>query len=411
MPQNPGSSGSRQSCVSPSVLRMELEIDTQNRTIEPALLRTADDRFSCNDDEAVSDSKQGTPSPKIYELDPLSDPRWQAFVERHPSASVFHTTGWLEGLRRTYGYAPVVFTSCSPTEELKNGLLFCRIRSWITGSRIVSLPFSDHCEPLVGSPGELSSLVDRMQAAIEHQDWKYLEIRPVKVNFNPSRAKGDFQAAKLYYWHRLDLRSSIDDIFLSFHKASVQRRIRHAERANLICECGRSDKLLKDFYGLLLLTRRRHLLPPQPFAWFKNLVDCMGESLEIRVAYEKQIPTDAILTLRFRDTVYYKYGCSDRKFKKLGATTLLLWKAIQDAKAGGAKEFDLGRSEVDNKGLVAFKDHWANARAQMVYWRYPATDILALTEDQRLKIAKRIFAWVPYKLLELTGKLIYRHIG
>jgi hypothetical protein len=305
----------------------------------------------------------------------------------------------------------VVFTNSAPTGELKNGLLFCQIRSWITGSRMVSLPFSDHCEPLVSSPDELDFLVDCMQATMQRQDWKYLEFRPAKSGFDPTRAKGDFQATKLYYWHRLDLRTRIEDIFLGLHKASVQRRIRHAERAGLVCECGRSDKLLKDFYALLLLTRRRHHLPPQPFAWFQNLVDCMGDSLEIRVAYQNQVPTDAILTLRFRDTIYYKYGCSDRKFKKLGATTLLLWKVIEESKAAGAKEFDLGRSEVDNKGLIAFKEHWANGRTQMVYWRYPAAHSLAMTEDQRLRVAKRIMAWVPYRLLEMTGKLIYRHIG
>jgi hypothetical protein len=387
------------------------KIDTQNSPIAPEVRNSPSGSSSPDEREAMSDSKRGTSAPKIYELDPLGDSRWQPFVQQHPNASVFHTTGWLRSLSLTYGYSPVVFTNTSPIGELKNGLLFCRIQSWITGSRLVSLPFSDHCEPLVSSTDELGSLVDRLQTSIEQENWRYLEFRPVQGGFQPKRAKGDFQAAKLYYWHRLDLRPNIENIFLGFHKASVQRRIRHAEKAGLVCERGRSDKLLKDFYSLLTLTRRRHRLPPQPFAWFQNLVDCMGDSLEIRVTYQQQVPTDAILTLRFRNTVYYKYGCSDRKFKKLGATTLLLWQAIQDAKAGGAKEFDLGRSEVDNEGLLAFKDHWANGRTQIVYWRYPASHSLEMTEEQRLNVAKRLIGWVPYRLLAMAGRLIYRHIG
>ena len=35
-----------------------------------------------------------------------------------------------------------------PDEPLENGFLFCRVESWLTGRRLVSLPFSDHCEPL-----------------------------------------------------------------------------------------------------------------------------------------------------------------------------------------------------------------------------------------------------------------------
>src|ERR1700690_1413695 len=114
----------------------------------------------------------------INKLDPLGDPRWQPFVDRHPNASIFHTTGWLAALRRTYGYNPVVLSTSSPTEELRNGLLLCRVRSWLTGPRIVSLPFSPYCEPLC-HPGEFELLVRYLQSSLEHQEWKYLEIRPV----------------------------------------------------------------------------------------------------------------------------------------------------------------------------------------------------------------------------------------
>jgi hypothetical protein len=305
----------------------------------------------------------------------------------------------------------VVYTTSSPAGELKNGIVFCRIRSWVTGSRMVSLPFSDHCEPLVDSPEELEFLVECLQAEMEHQEWKYLEVRPVNGSFNPKDSEGSFRTTEHYYLHRLCLRSEIGDIFRGLHKDSVQRRIRRAERAGLLCECGRSDTLLKDFYGLWLLTRSRHHLPPQPYAWFRNLVDCLDGSLDIRVAYKEQVPIAAILTLRFRDTIYYKYGCSSIEFKNLGAIALLLWRAIRDSKAAGAEHFDLGRSEVDNKGLITFKDHWAGSRTGMVYWRYPGQDPRTGSEGWKMKAVKQVFARMPHRFLALTGKLIYRHIG
>src|ERR1700722_13436502 len=233
----------------------------------------------------------------VYKLDPLRDPRWQALVDRHPQASVFHTVDWLTALNRTYGYRPVVFTTSSPTVELENGLVFCKIRSFITGPRMVSLPFSDHCEPLVDSPEELRLLIDYLQAEMEHQEWKYLELRPVHGSVNPKGAASGFQATKRYFLHRMCLRPELQDIFRSLHKDSVQRRIQRAQRAGLVLEYGRSHKLLKDFYGLFLLTRRRHRLPPQPYVWFQNAIDSLGSSLGIRVAYKEQAPIAAILTL------------------------------------------------------------------------------------------------------------------
>ena len=70
--------------------------------------------------------------------------RWSALVHSHAQASVFHSTNWLRALQGVYGYEPVVVTTCPPVELLTNGLVFCRISSWLTGSRLVSLPFSDH---------------------------------------------------------------------------------------------------------------------------------------------------------------------------------------------------------------------------------------------------------------------------
>jgi hypothetical protein len=90
---------------------------------------------------------------------------------------------------------------------------------------------------------------------------------------------------------------------------------------------------------------------------------------------------------------------------------LLLWQAIQDSKALGAREFDLGRSELDNEGLIAFKNHWVREHAEIVYWRYPAPDALTTEKDWKLNIVKHVCGWMPHRLLAMTGNLLYRHIG
>lgn len=347
----------------------------------------------------------------FYQTDPSRDSRWAEFVATHSQASVFHTVGWLEALRRTYGYRPVAFTTSPPSGKLENGLLFCRVRSWLTGPRMVSLPFSDHCEPLFGRAEELDFVLGCLQAELDHQDWKYLELRPISSSFHhEGSAEVGFKTVNHYYLHRIDLRPALSEIFKSLHRDSTQRRILHAERMGLVCETGRSPKLLKDFYDLLLLTRRRHHLPPQPFVWFRNLLDCL-QSAEIRVAYKERVPIAAIFTLRFRNSCYYKYGCSNRRFNSYGAIPLLLWKAIEASKGAGAEEFDLGRSEDYAEGLLTFKDHWTSSRLDLAYWRYPSVDTTGASERWKLRMAKRVFAFMPDKLLAMTGRLVYRHIG
>ena len=84
---------------------------------------------------------------RVFVLDPLTDSRWDDLLDRHPRASVFHSRGWLEALKRTYGYEPIVLTTTGQG-PLANGLVLCRVRTWLS-RRLVSLPFSDHCDPLV----------------------------------------------------------------------------------------------------------------------------------------------------------------------------------------------------------------------------------------------------------------------
>ena len=347
----------------------------------------------------------------FYQVEPTRDVRWAELVERHPRASVFHTVGWLEALRRTYGYEPMAFTTSAPNSELKNGLVFCRVDSWLTGRRLVSLPFSDHCEPLCDSVEDVNFLIRYLQTRLEHQGWKYLELRPINGNFSQTPDGIGFVPATRYFLHTLSLSPDLNELFRGLDRDSVQRRIRRAEQAGLVEKCGRSDDLLKDFYSLFVITRGRHRLPPTPYAWFRNLIQCQGKALEIHLAYQDETPVAAILTLKFRDVVYYKYGCSDARFNRYAGIPWLLWKAIVAGKSNGAMEFDMGRTEEDNAGLLAFKNHWVQPPKRLIYWKFPLTPFSNLTDNWKSKLAKRLFSCMPNRLLTVTGKFIYRHIG
>ena len=173
---------------------------------------------------------------------------------------------------------------------------------------------------------------------------------------------GGFEKSTSFYFHRIDLRPTIEVLFRSFHKDCVQRKIRRAEREGLVYEEGRSEALLAKFYQLLVLTCRRKQLPPQPLAWFRHLISCMGDSLTIHVCSKDDRLIASVLTLSFKGSLVYKYGCSDPRLRNLGGTHLLLWRAIHEAKRSGRHEFDLGRSDLDTPGLVTFKDRWGATR-------------------------------------------------
>src|SRR6266567_1385351 len=102
----------------------------------------------------------------VYQIQPIQDPRWVELVDRHPRSSVFHTVAWLEALTRTYGFQPIAYTTSPPGCSLGNGLVLCRVESWITGGRLISLPFSDHCEPLLNDAKAEDVIISALEQAL-----------------------------------------------------------------------------------------------------------------------------------------------------------------------------------------------------------------------------------------------------
>lgn len=346
----------------------------------------------------------------VYEIDPLVDPRWPQFVDIHPDASVFHTVGWLQALAVTYRYKPVVLTTSEAGSLLDNGIAFCRISSLITGTRLVSLPFSDHCQPLVNGSESLAEVELYLKNSVTSHRIKHFEIRSLFANTGSGTGAGP-RGGDSFCFHSLDLEPDVDDILRRCDNKSIRQMLKRADREGLIVKRGRSEDLLQTFYRLLLLTRRRHQLPPQPVAWFRNMLQCLGENATISAAYKDEKAIASIITLSHGRKGVYKYGCSDATFHSLGGMPFLLWDAIQNAKARGATEFEFGRSDLDNPGLIKFKDRWGATRSQLTYHRYPQKPRLSISSSRGLDAIRKAFFFLPDSCLTAAGKILYRHVG
>ena len=287
--------------------------------------------------------------------------------------------------------------------------MFCKVRNWFGRPRLVSLPFSDHAAPLISNQDKMHELLVYLAEETVEGAWSSIELRPPYELNGPAESYGDGQAFVL---HTLDLEPSLEKLFQGLNKDSTQRKILKARRQGMKYDEGRSERHLREFFRLCVMTRRRKALPPPPFEWFRNLLRCVGENAKIRIAKtSKGELAGALLTLHFKETALFKYGCSDARFHKLGTMPFLLWKAIEDAKSSGAKQFDFGRSEIENAGLIRFKDHFGAVRCNFSHKVYPATAWEPGADSWKLEVAKKLFAHLPDRALVAAGKFLYPHIG
>ena len=342
--------------------------------------------------------------------DAIENPRWLELLAHHPSASIFHSPGWLNALRQTYRYEPFLVTT-STGSTLDNGLVACRVKGWMS-ERVVSLPFSDHCDPLVNTAVEFSEGVACLLDHARRSGAGSVEMRPTPA-FGAAfgdTAEGSMKPSGTYAFHLIDLRGGEAELFARFHPSNTRRAIRRAEREGLTYEEGASEEMLASFYRLLRMTRRRHGLPPQPLGWFLSLLTNLGERVSLHLARKDGRPIAGMLTLSFKTTKYYKYGASDAAHHRLGGMPFLFWRVIEDACRRGFEVLDLGRSDLDQPGLIGFKNHLGAEQSTLQYYRHPGPPETARSQ-WIARAARGTLSHLPDVALDLAGKLIYKRLG
>ena len=164
----------------------------------------------------------------IREIDALTDSRWPSFLRRNPVASVFHTRGWLEAVRMTHGYQLRALSISAPDGNIQSAAVFCRVSSRLTGRRLISVPYSAHCDPLVASAADFQSLLLAFEEWAQQEGCKYVELRPASAL---PLIQSEWKRSQEFYLHRLDLRAEADSVFRDSHRDCIERRTRHAEKA------------------------------------------------------------------------------------------------------------------------------------------------------------------------------------
>lgn len=306
-----------------------------------------------------------------------------------------------------------MYTTSKPDTALRNGIVVCRVNSLLTGKRLVSLPFSDHCEPLVESAQDLRVLAAALQQECEASNARYVELRPINTFDLPT----SLNASKITYaFHQLDLTPSLSCLFRNLHKNSTQRKVLRSGREGLKYSEGTGPEFLASFYELKKTARAKHHLPPQPREWFANLAQCFGKDAKIRLASKDGSPIAAMMTIRYKDTLVYKYGGSDPNFNRFGSMHLLFWAAIQEAKDMGLRWLDFGRTDQHQHGLITFKSRWGCSQSSLTYVRYGAssksTHVFDLSSSPtKTRLAKFALSHLGPEALSLIGRLLYRHIA
>ena len=298
------------------------------------------------------------------ELDPVGDSRWLQLLSRAPEASIFHHPAWLRLLQATYGYELRACCLGGPDGMLLGGVPVATVSSRITGSRLVALPFSDLCPPLIasGAPHGAAAVLARALEAFGQLRGLPLEVRGTgQVLREPRRANG---STIMCSRSRPTPRRS--------NAVSPRRRRCAASAAHDARACVPNCGLIAMRSPGSTGCTSRHVAASgcrlsragSFSASPSSSIKAWGSSCAY-AARDRLIAAAVFLTSH--DVLTYKYGASDARFLATRPNNLLFMEAIRWGCDNGYRSLDFGRTHWGQEGLRAFKLAWGSEERELRY--------------------------------------------
>lgn len=334
----------------------------------------------------------------------IADPRWLAFVNTSTAATPFHHPAWAHLLSDCYGFRTFALT-LERGNRIIGGLPVMEVRRPFGVRRWVSLPFTDECAPLLVE-GDIEQLLAEATHQAQRAGIGQIEVHaPVEAQGIHLRAEGVI--------HTLHLGPDPDVIRRSFHRSQVIRSINRAEKGLITVRRGDfAADLTEAYYGLHLRTRRKQGVPVQSRRFFELLWNrLLSPGLGfVLLAYSGTVPIAGAVFLAWNGTITYKYGASNPQYLSLRPNHLIFWEAIRWGCENGFHTFSFGRTDLDNKGLRAFKNGWGTHEEELRYSGVGG-DPLGVPMAGMLGALAIVIRRSPLWVTEFLGEILYRFVA
>jgi hypothetical protein len=281
----------------------------------------------------------------------------------------------------------------------------------VTPRRLVALPFSDLCPPLLAAgapPGAGAALVGALED-LAHRRRAPLEVRgPL-----PAPAHGALPGERFHH-HVVPLEPDVRAVEARFRRSQVLRGVRRARRAGLVAERRTDAAALAAFYPLHVRTRARLGVPTQPRRFVLRLAELFAAGLGfVAIVRHGSRPVAAAVFLAHDGVLTYKYGASDARLLGLRPNNLLFAEVIAWGCELGFRSLDLGRTDLGHESLRAFKLAWGAEERELRY-EHLGCATSAPRGPGRGRLGRALSATLrraPPLASRVTGEVLYRHAG
>lgn len=316
-------------------------------------------------------------------------------------------------------------------DEIIGVLALIRVRHWLFGDSLVSLPFCDSGGGIASDRGVGMALMAEACALAESLGVPSLDLRRQQplMTFQGTAHAGDAGAildcgsGGGRHW-RLDhqvlggkvrMRLSIPDdpdVLMRSFKSKLRSQINKPIKEGLKVRVGGLERV-DDFYRVFVENMRDLGSPVHSRQFIEAVVSEYREAARVFIVERHGVVLAGSVTLGFNGLLSNPWSSSLRRYSHLAPNMLLYWSMLAYGCEHGYQSFDFGRSAV-GEGTYRFKEQWG-ARPEGLYWyRFSRAEGKGHELDRKsggMSRAVEVWKRLPLTVTRILGPRIRRHIS
>lgn len=337
---------------------------------------------------------------------------WDAYVDKHPGATPYHYSAWLESVKMTYGMG-IYYLMVNQGDNVVGVLPLVLIKKPMERGVLVSLPYCDMCSVLAdGSRAEAGLLREAVRLSMVLKV-KSIDLRGPIKNAEFSHLGFILQQKMLDKVSMvLKLPDSSEDLWNGF-KSKLRSQVRKAEKNGLTFVWGSLEDV-DDFYNVFSRNMRDLGSPVHSRRWFESVLHSYGSNAGLGLVYKGEVPVGGAIILKTGSRLAVPWASTLRNFNRLSPNMLLYWNMLKFAVNNNCLIFDFGRS-TPGEGTYRFKAQWG-ARPEKLNWYSLGQNLeqgkaSCLFGPSSRQLTERIWRSLPLPAANFLGPLLRKYIS
>jgi len=338
----------------------------------------------------------------VKQLDDRDHTSWDSFIRQSPDGTFYHLTGW-KRLFENELKLETHYLYCEIGGEFVAVLPLARVKSWLFGDALISLPFLVYGGPVATNEQALDKVVDAARNLAEELCVDYLELR------NQTPLAGDWQTKETYVTFRKSMDPDPEANLMAIprkQRAMIRKGIKAGLRAEI-------DQDTDRLYSTMLECKRNLGTPFFGHSWLRAIKEEFGDQVNITTITHDGRTACSVMSFRFEDEILPYYGGGGVLARDLKGNDFMYWAVMEKACQEGVKIFDYGRSSVGS-GAYRFKKHWGFEPTPLAYeYHLVKKSEMPNLNPSNPKYEALISLWkrLPLSVAGMLGPPIARRLG